>query len=289
MQFQTLFDSVCRCFGHDDLDQGNGNSSVHASQGVAESSSQISAKRRTNRLELKDKQWDELFEKTTRVASKGSSPKKPSVDDDGDDGVVDMRNAHALAQAKLAANPPHRNKPNRKRSAQAREEIFRSKNQNDGSAAACGTASGNGFTRLWGNPSLALCFATPIRGTSEEPEETDLRSVDASDTATLNTCEDTITSTVYFENKYSHITETRPPMPLFNQFKIGNEKDEISSIMNSDSHSSVNMIKLLQKQQQKGSNRRTNDHHMDDVPKAVSTSTDSSRDSNKASQQRLAA
>jgi hypothetical protein len=291
MQLQTLFDSVCRCFGHEDLDQGNGSSSVHASQGVGESSSQVSAKKRTNRLELKDKQWDELFEKTNRGNSKGSSPKKASISN-GE--VVDMRNAHAVAQAKLAANPPHRNKQKRKRSAQAREEIFRDKNQNDTSAAACGAAaSGNGFSRLWGNPSLALCFATPIRGTSEEPEETDMRSVDASDTATLNTCEDTITSTVYFENKYSHITETRPPMPLFNQFKIGNEKDEISSIMNSDSHSSVNMIRLLQKQQQQGSNRhtttRTNDHEMEDVPKAVSTSTDSSRDSNKAAGQRLSA
>eukprot|EP00980_Cylindrotheca_fusiformis_P003643 scaffold818_cov136-Cylindrotheca_fusiformis.AAC.9 len=283
MQLQTLFDSMCRCFGHEDLDQGNGNSSVQA--GIAESSSQISARRRTNRLELKDKQWDELFEKTSKVSSKGSSPPKKGAKE-ADGGVVDMRNAHAVAQAKLAANPPHRNKPNRKRSAQAREEIFRSKNANDNSAASCGAASGNGLSRLWGNPSLALCFATPVRGTSEEPEETD-RSVDASDTATLNTCEDTITSTVFFENKYSHITETRPPMPLFNQFKIGNEKDEISSIMNSDSHSSVNLIKLLQKQQQRGSNRHNREHEMEDVPKAVSTSTDSSRDSNKAAHKKM--
>lgn len=283
MQFQSLFDSVCRCFGHEDLEP-SGNSSSNGSQGIRESTSQISARRRTNRLELKDKEWDELFEKTNQANSK--SPAKSPKSDELE--VLDMKNAHALAQAKLAANPPHRNNLRRKRPAQARDDIFRSKNKVDSAGnGAWGGAARTGLSQLWGNPSLALCFATPVRGTSEEPEETDLRSVDASDTATLNTCEDTITSTVYFENKYSHITETRPPMPLFSQFKIGNEKDEISSVMNSDTHSSVNMIKLLQQQQAR--QNVAGDQPMEDVPdvKAVSTSTDSSRDSNKGAAPRI--
>ncbi|KAL3939378.1 MAG: hypothetical protein SGARI_001393 [Bacillariaceae sp.] len=176
------------------------------------------------------------------------------------------------------------------------------------------------FTRLL-NPSLALCFATPVRGTEDEPDETDMKSVDNnSDTATLNTNgEDTITSTLYFDSKYAHIQETRPPMPLFNQFKIGQAKDEIRTIMATDSHSSVRMIKLMQQQQQMaerdevmmesssttgpvpegdessssedgdGRPRSSRNGKMQDVVpdvKAVSSSTDSSRLSNGAAQQR---
>jgi hypothetical protein len=266
IDMQTIFDNVCRCFGHEDLNDGT---SSNGSQGIRENSSQLSAKRRTDRLELKDKQWDALFEKSKTT----SSPKKKSNE-------VDVKNAHAVAQAKLAANPPHRNnhnKPKRKRSVQARDDIFRSKQKE----FPGNLNSGNGLSRLW-NPSLALCFATPVRGASEEPDESDLRSVDNSDTATLNTCEDTIASTVVFESKYSHIKETRAPMPLYNQFKIGNDQDEISSIMASDSHSSMNMIRLLQKQQTAAKSQDSRipkeDVEMEDVPgvKSASTSTDSS-------------
>ena len=79
-------------------------------------------------------------------------------------------------------------------------------------------------------------------------EQSDVRSVDASDTATLNTNgEDTITSTLYFDSKYAHIQETRPPMPLFNQFKLGHTaQDEIRTIMATDSHSSVRMVEIMQ-------------------------------------------
>jgi len=291
-QFQTLFENVCRCFGHaPDNSNAAGNpngSGATAAPGVdtrhhgstpieqVNSTSSAGARRRTNRLELKDKKWDELFEKNQRGSSQqnrnGSSrqrnqPPRPegyngsSTTQGGKMSGVDHDNANALAQAKLAANPP-RYRTKRKRSAQAREEIFRSKDERGGvgrNGTRSGTSGRNGyststpqtdFSRLL-NPSLALCFATPIRGTEEEPEEQDLRSVDNSDTATLNTNgEDTITSTLYFDSKYAHIQETRPPMPLFNQFKIGQAKDEIRTIMATDSHSSLRMIKLMQQQQQ---------------------------------------
>jgi hypothetical protein len=320
MQIQSLFDSVCRCFGHSPTNSPNGVEGVAsaASQPMAEGASQSSVKRRTNRLELKDKQWDELFDKkkqqqqkhestSTSADRRQSSSAAAAADPESEN---DLTIAHAVAQAKLAANPPRytRSTSKRKRSAKSREEIFRSKhNAPPASSSTTETkASSTPFSRLI-HPSLALCFATPIRGTEEEPEETDLRSLDNSDTNTLNTCEDTITSTVYFDNKLSHIEETRPPMPLFNQFKlVGHEKDEIRNIMETDSHSSLNMVRLLQQQQEqqqqqqrtqpgpleesssdsheesrRNKQRRNTDHEMEDVPdvKAVSSSTDSSRQS----------
>jgi hypothetical protein len=329
MQIQSLFDSVCRCFGHSPTNSNsnspNGVEGVAsaASQPMVDGASQSSVKRRTNRLELKDKQWDELFDKkkqqqqqkqqstvttTSAVRRQSSSAAAATANDENEN---DLTIAHAVAQAKLAANPPRytRSTSKRKRSAKSREEIFRSKHNVPPTSAAETKASSTPFSRLI-HPSLALCFATPIRGTEEEPEETELRSLDNSDTNTLNTCEDTITSTVYFENKLSHIEETRPPMPLFNQFKLGHQKDEIRNIMETDSHSSLNMIRLLQQQQQeqqqqqqqqqrtqpmpleesssdsheesrRNKQRRNTDHEMEDVPdvKAVSSSTDSSRQS----------
>ena len=287
LEFQSLFESVCRCLGHETV--------PGVSSSTSQTDGQSSVKRRTNRLELKDKQWDELFEKKKQAST--SIPHKSkgkAVTDDS---------AEAVAEAKRAANPM-RYRPKRKRSEKAREDIFRSKK-----AASNGTSdrvSSTPFSRLL-HPSLVLCFATPIRGTEEEQDETDLRS-ENSDTNTLNTCEDTITSTVCFDNKYKHVVETTPPMPLFHQFKIGQDKDEIRNIIASDSHSSVKMIELLQqqkKQQKQGpmqledsssdsdlerkaqqlrqrQQRPQEDEPMEDaVPdvKAVSSSTDSSRHS----------
>jgi hypothetical protein len=302
-QFQNLFDNVCRCFGHattnGDAAAGNNGATDAASSSPQQVIDQVSsttsagARRRTNRLELKDKQWDELFEKNQRgsqqqqqqrqskATARGHPPRPEGYQSSH---VVDHETAKALAQAKLAANPP-RYRTKRKRSAQAREEIFRSKDDRNsgrnGSRNGNGASSGNrhgqasssnytpqtDFSRLL-NPSLALCFATPVRGTEEEPEETDMRSVDNSDTATLNTNgEDTITSTLYFDSKYAHIQETRPPMPLFNQFKIGQSKDEIRTIMATDSHSSMRMIKLMQQQQM------TRDEVMETRPEADDSSS----------------
>lgn len=293
-QFQSLFENVCRCFGHTPTSRGadkersnsiGDNDMDEQITTVNSSASSVSGKKRTNKLKLNDKQYDELFDKVQRGSSKssknvnnaskgqpprhGGQQRNKHENSDNMTAMSDHDTAQALAQAKLAANPP-RYRTKRKRSSQTREEIFRNKNGTSGLGAmsctngganseAAGSTSRNrtkssapksDFSRLL-NPSLALCFATPIRGTEEEQEEQDLKSLDHSDTATLNTNgDDTITSTLYFDSKYAHIQETAPPMPLFSQFKIGQAKDEIRTIMATDSHSSVRMIKIMEQNQQ---------------------------------------
>ena len=292
-QFQSLFENVCRCFGHtptrraggtnqsSEIDIGENDSNEQHRESIAmvnSDASSISGKKRTSKLKLNDKQYDELFDKVKRGSSQtskhvqnGQPPRHEGQKNASGDGnalkpITDHDTAEALAKAKIAANPP-RYRSKRKRPAQTREEIFRNKNGTSrmGSASCMpgnsGTPAGQSrnsntsstpktdFTRLL-NPSLALCFATPIRGTEEEQEEQDLKSLDHSDTATLNTNgDDTITSTLYFDSKYAHIQESTPPMPLFSQFKIGQSKDEIRTIMATDSHSSVRMIKIMEQNQ----------------------------------------
>lgn len=215
---------------------------------------QKDSKRRTDRLgNLKDEQWDELFKSDPANRSRKPAPKK-NVSSPSND----VHTAQALAQAKLAANPPRYNRTKRKRPEKVRDEIFRSK-ETPVTEARSDSRTGNGtsnrqqnasFTRLI-HPSLAMCFATPIRGTDEEDNRSEIgdNTTVNSDTNTLNTCEDTITSTVYYEStKLAHLKETRPPMPLFDQFKV-DTKDEIRNVMTADRHSSVNMIRLLQQQQ----------------------------------------
>lgn len=291
--FQSLFENVCRCFGHTPTSRGTAgdsvNNSVEEIDGdeqnrqsiltVNSEASSIAGKRRTNGLKLNDKQYDELFDKvqrannTTSKQVNGQPPRhgeKRNKNENNMTGMSDHDTAQALAKAKLAANPP-RYRQKRKRPSQTREEIFRNKNGNNRmGSASCMNVGGDksstsgstrnekasapksDFSRLL-NPSLALCFATPIRGTEEEQEEQDLKSLDHSDTATLNTNgDDTITSTLYFDSKYAHIQESTPPMPLFSQFKIGQAKDEIRNIMATDSHSSVRMIKIMEQNQQVG-------------------------------------
>lgn len=295
-QFQSLFENVCRCFGHSPTSRGGtagdpnqnnreddeiNDQSRESILTVNSEASSVSGKKRTNKLKLNDKQYDELFDKVQRGSSKNSKTVKNSNESstgqpprpegqrrisDSMTTISDHDTAKALAQAKLAANPP-RYRTKRKRSAQTREEIFRNKN-GKGRSGSSSYANGKGgksaaaicgkntstprtdFARLL-NPSLALCFATPVRGTQEEQEEQDLKSLDHSDTATLNTNgDDTITSTLYFDSKYAHIQESTPPMPLFSQFKIGKAKDEIRTIMATDSHSSVRMIKIMEQNEQ---------------------------------------
>lgn len=280
LPLQNIFDSVCRCFGQI---PGHGGHETAADFGIHETDSVIQTeaeetsgdsnkrgknqpaveashsevgKRRTNRLGLKDQQWDELFgEKNEKGAKRSATKKKQTIAGGSEDVVTDLGTAHAIAQAKLAANPPRYGGANptrskRKRSSKTREEIFRSKDAANKAAEKNRTQTTKGptpFSKLI-HPTLAMCFATPVRGTEEEADEMDLRSVDNSDANTLNTCEDTVTSTVYYDSKLAHMTETRPPMPLFNQFKIGPSKNEIRTIMERDSHSSVNMIHLPQRQ-----------------------------------------
>lgn len=265
--FQNLFENVCRCFGHTPT-------SMNPGGGMAGEPLETSA---TLNQSNKGKNDDPTHPGNQ---SAHGQPPRHEMNKRRHASGADQETAKALAQAKLAANPP-RYRTKRKRSSQTREEIFRMKNASGGTsggAKSSQSSSNNNrnssssgpvtdFSRLL-NPSLALCFATPVRGTEEEQEEQDMKSVDYSDTATLNTNgEDTITSTLYFDSKYAHIQESTPPMKLFNEFKLGQDKDEIRTIMATDSHSSVRMMHILQQQQQQHQQRQRHerDHKSSDI------------------------
>jgi hypothetical protein len=234
MVIDAVFDSLCRCFGTAGTGptkkdrSAEGNRSHHGSGGeVSTVSSDV--KRRTQRLHLEDKEFDNLFQQQQQHAQKPA----PRLQ------AADLEQAHALARAKLAAG----RRPKRKSPATRRDEIFRTRNfdtpRGQQAAAAAARASQNTFSRFLSNHqgvANALCFATPIREVDEEAAE------DCSDTNTLNTCEDTITSTLYFDNKYSHIQEKRPPMPLFQSFRV---EEDLRRIVATDSHNSMKMISLM--------------------------------------------
>mmetsp|Transcript_3149 Transcript_3149/g.4861 ORF Transcript_3149/g.4861 Transcript_3149/m.4861 type:complete len:388 (+) Transcript_3149:66-1229(+) len=104
-------------------------------------------------------------------------------------------------------------------------------------------------TSFGGVAQYALCFATPVRESSAEElrEGTATIPIQKSesfeDESTLNTCEETITSTMYFDAKIAHLEETRPPMPLFNSYKVDTERspNELQRIVSKDSHRSFDI------------------------------------------------
>lgn len=200
------------------------------------------------------------------TSSRTSTPKKKKVPPD-----VELGYAEVVAKARQAANPSRHRTPTKKKksSGDRKADIFRSRANSDeanktsgystsgGGAGSTSSRAGSFASRFLSSHegvAKALCFANPIRSPSQEEEESNndgIRSTDVSDANTLNTCEDTITSTLYFDAKYSHVVESRPPMPLFQQFKVDTDEgkqDELRKIVASDSHNSLNMIKLFQEQ-----------------------------------------
>jgi hypothetical protein len=177
--------------------------------------------RRTRSLALQDRQWDALFGE--------GAPSSPNVVTPHRE-VASIEEAHAVAKAKLA-------RPKRKRICTP-DDIFRSKkpDRTPNTPQAPETV----FSRFLSNhPALAhsLCFATPVRDSHE-----DLESV-VSDTNTLNTAEDTITSTLYYEQtKLAGLHQIHPPMPLFNHFAV---EQELSEIVASERHSSARLRAIL--------------------------------------------
>lgn len=200
------------------------------------------------------------------AAAKNMGSSKPSTTNKKNRAPdVEVGYAEVLAKARRAANPANHRSPTVKRKSPSdrKADIFRSRVYNDASSSAGGAHSsahmggssrGNSFaSRFLSNHegiAKSLCFANPIRDPVElAEEEARLRNADTMGDNTLNTCEDTITSTLYFDAKYSHVVENRPPMPLFNQFKVDTEpgqEDALSQIVATQSHSSLNMIQLFQ-------------------------------------------
>lgn len=99
----------------------------------------------------------------------------------------------------------------------------------------------NPLSRFLSNhPALAnsLCFATPVRDENEDDNSV------VSDTNTLNTAQDTVTSTLYYEQtKLAGLKQKNPPMPLFNHYQVN---QDIRQIVKTGSHSSHKMKEWLQ-------------------------------------------
>jgi len=144
-----------------------------------------------------------------------------------------MDQAQAAAKAKLVAATSKKNY--KRKRASSRDDIFRSKQGPQ--------VNSNPFSKfLCNNPAIgaALCFATPIR---DSADLCDAGSV-VSDTNTLNTAEDTITSTLYYEKtKLAGLKQKNPPVPLFNCFAV-EPKDDIHHIVLTHSHSSVKLLDM---------------------------------------------
>lgn len=240
---QSVIDSLCRCFGSTPMNPDM--MDIEASSIVPSQEKQVPAtpdmRRRTRSLALQDKQWDALF--FSDPAPTQSRTSSLHLDEGS---VIAIEQAQALAKAKLAANPSRVRAHKRKRSS-SKDEIFRNKRP-DRAENASGQQY-NVFSRfLSSHPVIAqsLCFATPIKDSNDEPDEVpmaDNNSVVSGNT--LNTAEDTISSTVYYENtKLAGLQQKTPPMPLFNSFQV-DERDDIHHIVATHSHSSAMLRDLV--------------------------------------------
>jgi hypothetical protein len=227
MVVDVIFDSLCRCFGApgSQTPQPGQDDQIHniASTG-----------RRSDLVQLKDKQFDTLFVDNAK-SSKNTTTKQQQQQQNNNS---DVEQARAVAKVKLASSAKRHK---RKSPATRRDEIFRTRGFEQREKPE---PTPNSFSRFLSSQNVAnaLCFATPVH---EEGEANEILKTE-SDCATLNTCEDTVTSTLFFERKYAHIVEHRPPMPLFNQFKVStHESNELRNIVASDSHNSLKMIRLM--------------------------------------------
>lgn len=311
---QSLFDSLCQCLGSSATLPRDGSDPIvsgppvstpgrhydgnHAP--VTENPNNASpATRRTSRLELKDKQWDALFDAVTPNVnnnvllhthrhggspdtspessptgrSRSSPPEEPPTTTNN---CATVETAHVLAKAKQAANPSryrmsakesqqsppattaHAKSHKRKRPICSRDDIFRSRKVGPSVRRSGCHGEGNcmnPISKFLSNHqgfANALCFATPVRDEDEMEEEfkddhNDNNSL-ASDANTLNTCED---SMLMLDHKLAQMSQNQPPMPLFHDFKVNqNEPEGLRRIVDSDTHSSANLMLLWQNQRQ---------------------------------------
>lgn len=223
MVVDIIFDSLCRCFG--------AAVGQNAQSTADDDQIQSNTGRRVGRVQLEDKQFDVLF--ADGGSKKKTERSRQAVRD------VGVAQAHELAKAKIASSAYQKK---RKSPTTKRDEIFRSR---DVERRDKPEPPSNSFSRFLsshqGNLVTALCFATPVH---DEEESNEILKTE-SDCNTLNTAEDTITSTLFFERKYAHIVEHRPPMPLFSDFKVEDDQNELRRIVASDSHNSLKMIRLM--------------------------------------------
>jgi hypothetical protein len=180
-------------------------------------------KRRTRSLALRDKQWDALFEGQQPQRSP-TTPSRPTLIN------IEPRRYRSesavtkepVRSEKALATPAQRH-PGAKRKRPA--DIFRTKPRTPSRSGSVGANATNSFSRfLSRNPALAstLCFASPVHSNAE-PEVVPLDEVTSvvSDSHTLHTQDDTIASTVYYEEvKLAGMQQHSPLMPLFPETSI---------------------------------------------------------------------
>lgn len=271
---EQVFDSVCRCFGGVPAAAASSRkqNSISSPSSFGGRQDSPETKRRTSRLELQAEEWDGLFQRTPKVPAKQPSPIQYTHQTAEAPANPDLEYARAVAESKLAANPASRRSTSKQSSSQRqksskrktpatkRDAIFRTRNFQAPSATASsrqappqvGEEGAHPMSRFFNNHqnvANALCFATPVR---EDGDDDAAPLNEPDDDSTLNTCEDTITSTLYFDSKYSHLVEKRPPMPLFHHFKVTEEEDHIRRIVATDSHNSLKMIRLMNPLTEKG-------------------------------------
>jgi len=240
---QNLVDSLCQCFGAGVPKRSKGSTRVETygsqekrrhARSEREQIGTPDSKRRTRGLALKDQQWDAVFTEEQKGSKQKHSPKHLRRG-------VSMDQAQAVAKAKLAATvKPQRSRshPHKRKRSGSKDDIFRSKQGP--------TTNSNPLSRfLSNNPAIgnALCFANPIRDSADDGCLCDAGSV-VSESNTLNTAEDTITSTLYYEKtKLAGLKQKNPPVPLFNCFSVEPE-DDIRQIVMTHSHSSVKLLDM---------------------------------------------
>jgi hypothetical protein len=227
-------------------------STFTGSASMRQTSSSLSRRRR---VALHDKEFDELFQDEPAGRPTEGSPARRT-----------SRTTQPRSQ--LQAVPVDR----RRTTSSRKSDIFRSRAPTPElpTQARSSQTSAATLVQLFGSNGealvqRALCFATPI---DEDNEENDLLHTDKTvqscdNTLNTNTDDHTVTSTLYFDAKYEHVVENRPPMPLFETFRVPHtdNRNELVKIVETDSHNSLNMIQLLQ------------DHHSQDVSSSSASPT----------------
>jgi len=97
------------------------------------------------------------------------------------------------------------------------------------------------------NAGAILCFANPIDDDEDDEPAGKVQRVDSSSSVTEHYDDDvdTITSTQFFDAKYEHVVEQKPPLQLFSEFAVlvtEEFDDEIRQIMEAGTHKSNSLI-----------------------------------------------
>lgn len=273
---QTILESFSRCFHPSDhFHPSNATTASAATRSKtpvrrsSKLSSASSPTRAVNRLELSDKQWDDVFKSRStdsrrrgrRSRSSTTSAKKrmdrltPDAIEERSlkrkleifrtkDDDVSKPSTQAGSRTRASSNPEEFVEQT-----SSEEEIANLTNNRKRFACGFNTTTKDSpmmtsiakFFNFGQSQPFGLCFATPIRTSSAEradkftddqlttdefisrhknatpvtPElELSLDTSDLTSRADMGE-EDTITSTLYFDQKYAHVIQTRPPMPLF--------------------------------------------------------------------------